>query len=39
MTLDTILTELKAERDRLDQAIAALEATCALPKSHLPEDD
>ncbi len=29
MTLDTILTELKAERDRLDQAIAALEGTTA----------
>ncbi|HEV2492544.1 MAG TPA: hypothetical protein VG204_05670 [Terriglobia bacterium] len=27
MTLDTILTELKAERDRLNQAIAALEGT------------
>ena len=25
LTLDTILTELKAERDRLNQAIAALE--------------
>ena len=29
MTLDTILTELKAERDRLNQAIAALEGTTA----------
>ncbi len=27
MTLDTVLTELKAERDRLNQAIAALEGT------------
>ena len=30
MTLDTILTELKAERDRLNQAIAALEGTTAV---------
>ncbi len=29
MTLDTILTELKAERERLNQAIAALEGTTA----------
>ncbi len=29
MTLDTILTELKAERDRLNQAIATLEGTTA----------
>ena len=29
MTLDTILTELKAERDRLNRAIAALEGTTA----------
>jgi len=29
LTLDTILTELKAERDRLNQAIAALEGTTA----------
>ena len=27
MTLDRILTELKAERDRLNQAITALEGT------------
>ena len=27
LTLDMILTELKAERDRLNQAIAALEGT------------
>ena len=27
MTLDTILTELKAERDKLTKAIAALEGT------------
>ncbi len=29
LTLDTILTELKAERDRLNQAIAALEGATA----------
>ncbi len=29
MTLHRILTELKAERDRLNQAIAALEGTTA----------
>ncbi len=29
MTLDRILTELKAERDRLNQAIAVLEGTTA----------
>ena len=29
LTLDTILTELKAERDRLNQAIAVLEGTTA----------
>ncbi len=29
MTLDTILTELKAERDRLSQAIATLEGITA----------
>jgi hypothetical protein len=27
LTLDTILTELKAERDRLSRALAALEGT------------
>ena len=30
VTLDTILTELKAERNRLNQAIAALEGTTAV---------
>jgi hypothetical protein len=29
LTLDTILTELKAERERLNRAIAALEGTSA----------
>jgi len=29
LTLDTILTELKTERDRLNQAIAALEGATA----------
>lgn len=29
MHLDTILTELKAERDRINRAIAALEGTTA----------
>jgi hypothetical protein len=29
LTLDTILTELKSERDRLNGAIAALEGTSA----------
>lgn len=29
LTVDRILTELKAERDRLNQAIAALEGTTA----------
>lgn len=29
MNLDTIVTELKAERDRLDRAIAALEGAAA----------
>jgi len=36
LNLDAILTELKAERDRIDRAIAALEGTAAAPTSPKP---
>jgi hypothetical protein len=36
LNLDTILTELKAERDRIDRAIAALEGTAVAPTSPKP---